>query len=157
MNYYYYLGLTLFMNKYVLSYLDGDATLLAGFQMLLTLTCGYAQMSYPIGFGAKTTRTSKPDGFYRHMCVVGGLRFITVLFGLIALNYIAVSFTETVKSSAPAFTVVISRLLLGKIFLSSRKKNKKMHFLIFYQLFLLSTSCFVRNQKCNFYLVNLEN
>jgi solute carrier family 35 protein E2 len=82
--------------------------------MLLTLTCGYIQMFYPIGFGARTTRTSKPAGFYRHMCVVGGLRFVTVLFGLVALDYIAVSFTETVKSSAPAFTVIISRLLLGQ-------------------------------------------
>ena len=48
------------------------------------------------------------------MTIVGGLRFCTVLFGLLALNYVAVSFTETVKSSAPAFTVVISRLLLGE-------------------------------------------
>jgi len=46
---------------------------------------------------------------------VGGLRFCTVLFGLLALNYVAVSFTETVKSSAPAFTVVISRLILGQV------------------------------------------
>ena len=139
------------MNKYVLSYLDGDATLLAGFQMLLTLTCGYAQMSYPIGFGAKTTRTSKPDGFYRHMCVVGGLRFITVLFGLIALNYIAVSFTETVKSSAPAFTVVISRLLLGKIFLSSRKKNKKMHFLFFINYFFFPHHVLLETKNVTFF------
>lgn len=42
-------------------------------------------------------------------------RFITVLLGLISLNYVAVSFTETIKSSAPIFTVFISRLLLGKI------------------------------------------
>ncbi len=109
------LGLTLFMNKYVMTYLEGDSTLLAGFQMLLTLICGYIQMFYPIGFGAKTNlKSSKPPGFYKHMCVVGGLRFITVLFGLVALNYIAVSFTETVKSSAPAFTVIISRIILGK-------------------------------------------
>lgn len=58
--------------------------------------------------------STKPASFYRHMGVVGGLRFATVLLGLIALNYVAVSFTETVKSSAPAFTVVISRILLGK-------------------------------------------
>jgi solute carrier family 35 protein E2 len=47
------------------------------------------------------------------MLVVGGMRFTTVLLGLVALQYVAVSFTETVKSSAPAFTVVISRILLG--------------------------------------------
>ena len=51
----------------------------------------------------------------RQMLVVGGMRFTTVLLGLVALQYVAVSFTETVKSSAPAFTVVISRILLGKV------------------------------------------
>jgi len=41
-------------------------------------------------------------------------RYATVLLGLVALNYVEVSFTETVKSSAPAFTVLISRLLIGE-------------------------------------------
>ena len=36
------------------------------------------------------------------------------MLGLVALNYVAVSFTETIKSSAPIFTVVISRVLLGE-------------------------------------------
>jgi solute carrier family 35 protein E2 len=39
---------------------------------------------------------------------------MTVVLGLVALNYVAVSFTETIKSSAPIFTVVISRILLGE-------------------------------------------
>jgi hypothetical protein len=38
---------------------------------------------------------------------------VTVLLGLLALNYVEVSFTETIKSSAPAFTVLISRFLVG--------------------------------------------
>lgn len=42
-------------------------------------------------------------------------RFMTVVLGLVSLNYVAVSFTETIKSSAPLFTVVISRCLLGKL------------------------------------------
>mgnify|MGYP001353909336 FL=1 len=70
-------------------------------------------MHYPCGFGSRTTLSTKPPGFYKNMVVVGGLRFATVLLGLIALNYVAVSFTETVKSSAPAFTVVMSKLILG--------------------------------------------
>lgn len=41
-------------------------------------------------------------------------RFTTVVLGLVALNYVAVSFTETIKSSAPIFTVLISRALLGE-------------------------------------------
>lgn len=36
------------------------------------------------------------------------------MLGLVALNYVAVSFTETIKSSAPMFTVLISRFILGK-------------------------------------------
>lgn len=41
-------------------------------------------------------------------------RFSTVFLGLVALWYVPVSFAETVKSSAPVFTVVISRLVLGE-------------------------------------------
>ena len=78
--------------------------------MLATLVCGYASVRWE----GKSVRGVKQPGFVRHMTIVGGLRFCTVLFGLLALNYVAVSFTETVKSSAPAFTVVISRLILGQ-------------------------------------------
>ena len=41
-------------------------------------------------------------------------RYTTVLLGMFALDYLEISFTETVKSTAPAFTVIISKLLLGK-------------------------------------------
>uniref|UniRef100_K1QFS6 Solute carrier family 35 member E2 n=1 Tax=Magallana gigas TaxID=29159 RepID=K1QFS6_MAGGI len=41
-------------------------------------------------------------------------RFSTVVLGLVALKYVAVSFTETVKSSAPLFTVFISQVLIGE-------------------------------------------
>ena len=37
-----------------------------------------------------------------------------MILGLVALDYVAVSFTETIKSSAPLFTVLISRCLLGE-------------------------------------------
>ena len=37
-------------------------------------------------------------------------RFSTVVLGLVALKFVAVSFTETVKSSAPLFTVFISKV-----------------------------------------------
>lgn len=108
---YLFSGLTLFLNKYILNTLGGDATLLGTCQMLLTLACGYAQMVLENRGAAK----KRPSSFYRHMVLVGAMRYSTVLLGLVALNYVAVSFTETVKSSAPAFTVVISRLLLGQV------------------------------------------
>ena len=72
----------------------------------------------------KGSVSKKPSSFYRHMVIVGGMRYATVLLGLIALNYVAVSFTETVKSSAPAFTVVISRLLLGQVEIRSCRNCK---------------------------------
>lgn len=42
------------------------------------------------------------------------VRFITVVLGLVSLKNVAVSFAETVKSSAPIFTVIMSRLILGE-------------------------------------------
>jgi len=45
---------------------------------------------------------------------IGSLRFATAFLGLYALKYVEVSFTETVKSTAPAFTLILSGLLLGE-------------------------------------------
>eukprot|EP00962_Isochrysis_galbana_P042391 scaffold15845_cov79-Isochrysis_galbana.AAC.1 len=46
------------------------------------------------------------------MALVGFMRFVTVVLGLVSLKHGAVSFTETVKSSAPFFTVLFASLLL---------------------------------------------
>jgi len=48
------------------------------------------------------------------MGLVGAMRFATVVLGLVSLKHIAASFTETVKASAPFFTVVIVFLMLGE-------------------------------------------
>lgn len=37
-----------------------------------------------------------------------------MVLGLVSLKNVAVSFAETVKSSAPIFTVIMSRLILGE-------------------------------------------
>ncbi|XP_012886852.1 PREDICTED: solute carrier family 35 member E2B [Dipodomys ordii] len=42
------------------------------------------------------------------------IRFATVVLGLVSLKNVAVSFAETVKSSAPIFTVILSRMILGE-------------------------------------------
>jgi len=108
--------------------------------MIMTTICGFVQLYLPCGmYKQPTQRSKRPPNFYIHMCLVGctryfyhlydickfsstnhhcnffTYRFITVLLGLISLNYVAVSFTETIKSSAPIFTVFISKLLLGKM------------------------------------------
>lgn len=46
--------------------------------------------------------------------LVGVMRFATVVLGLISLQHVAASFTETVKASAPFFTVIIAYLMLGE-------------------------------------------
>ncbi|CAG0914182.1 unnamed protein product [Notodromas monacha] len=111
---YFFSLCTLFMNKYILSYREGDATILGNCQMLMTTALGCLQMYFPCGMYTPVKRKGKPAKFWRNMLLVGSTRFMTVLLGLIALNYVAVSFTETVKSSAPIFTVVISWLVLGE-------------------------------------------
>lgn len=82
--------------------------------MLMTTVCGFIQMYFPCGMYKTRPRLMRPAGFYKHMILVGCTRFTTVVLGLVSLNYVAVSFTETIKSSAPLFTVLISRYLLGK-------------------------------------------
>merc|ERR1712023_187807 len=46
--------------------------------------------------------------------LVGAMRFATVVLGLVSLKHIAASFTETIKASAPFFTVIIAYLMLGE-------------------------------------------
>ena len=41
-------------------------------------------------------------------------RFATIVCSLITLKYVAVSFSETIKSSAPIFTAIIAWLMLGE-------------------------------------------
>jgi len=48
------------------------------------------------------------------MGLVGAMRFATVVLGLVSLKHVAASFTETIKASAPFFTVIIAYLMLGE-------------------------------------------
>ncbi|XKL66539.1 hypothetical protein PGB90_009959 [Kerria lacca] len=111
---YIFSGCTLFLNKYILTYMNGDPTILGTFQMLMTTICGFIQIYIPCGMYNPVQRSTHPPGFYKHMTLVGCTRFITVLLGLISIDYVAVSFTETIKSSAPIFTVLISWIILGE-------------------------------------------
>ncbi|CAH1774546.1 unnamed protein product [Owenia fusiformis] len=109
---YFFSFCTLFLNKYILSTLKGDPTLLGAMQMVMTTCFGFIQMYLPLGMYKPIEREGKPPHFFRNMLLVGVMRFTTVVLGLVALKFVAVSFTETVKSSAPIFTVIIARLLL---------------------------------------------
>lgn len=115
---------TLFMNKIILSSEGGNQYVLGITQMIMTAVLGAAKVYGPRAFASVLgTRTAKSPSeitsavqpystFWRDMLLVGIMRGLTVLFGLISLANVAVSFTETIKSSAPFFTVIFAQLIL---------------------------------------------
>lgn len=113
---------TLFLNKIILSSPGGDKYVLGISQMVMTAVLGAAKVYGPRACGLTTTPTPSAASsmsaplpyttFWRDMLLVGVMRGLTVLFGLVSLAHVAVSFTETVKSSAPFFTVIFARVIL---------------------------------------------
>ncbi|XP_030078202.1 solute carrier family 35 member E2B isoform X1 [Microcaecilia unicolor] len=105
---------TLFLNKYILTLLEGEPSMLGAVQMLMTTFIGCVKLFVPCCFYQHKARLSYPPNFLMTMLFVGVMRFATVVLGLVSLKNVAVSFAETVKSSAPIFTVIMSRLILGE-------------------------------------------
>lgn len=111
---YFFSFCTLFLNKYILSLLEGEPSVLGAVQMLSTTLIGCIKMFVPCCLYQHKARVEYPPNFLMIMLFVGLMRFTTVVLGLVSLKSIAVSFAETVKSSAPIFTVIMSRLILGE-------------------------------------------
>ncbi|CAC5423612.1 SLC35E2 [Mytilus coruscus] len=111
---YIFSAFTLFLNKYILTSLKGDPAVLGAMQMMMTTVFGFIQMNLPSGFYKPVIREGKPPKFWKNMILLGCMRFSTVVLGLVALKHVAVSLTETVKSSAPLFTCFISYALIGE-------------------------------------------
>ncbi|XP_062282894.1 solute carrier family 35 member E2A-like [Scomber scombrus] len=111
---YFFSFCTLFLNKYILSLLEGEPSMLGAIQMLSTTVIGFLKMFVPCCLYQHKSRTEYPSNFIMIMLFVGLMRFTTVVLGLVSLKNVAVSFAETVKSSAPIFTVIMSRLILGE-------------------------------------------
>ncbi|TMS16025.1 solute carrier family 35 member E2A [Larimichthys crocea] len=111
---YFFSFCTLFLNKYILSLLEGEPSMLGAIQMLSTTVIGCLKMFVPCCLYQHKSRTEYPPNFIMIMLFVGVMRFTTVVLGLVSLKNVAVSFAETVKSSAPIFTVIMSRLILGE-------------------------------------------
>lgn len=111
---YFFSFCTLFLNKYILSLLEGEPSMLGAVQMLSTTVIGCVQMFVPCPLYQHKSRSEYPSNFIMIMLFVGLMRFTTVVLGLVSLKNVAVSFAETVKSSAPIFTVIMSRLILGE-------------------------------------------
>jgi solute carrier family 35 protein E2 len=135
---------TLFMNKVILTRLDGRAHMLGIVQMTMTAALGAAKVYLPVVLashssccGNRKTRTALETGnymvlhpapadklkkqsrehhtFWRDMVFVGVMRGATVLLGLVSLSHVAVSFVETIKASAPLFTVFFAQWMLGEV------------------------------------------
>ncbi|XP_055023485.1 solute carrier family 35 member E2A [Misgurnus anguillicaudatus] len=111
---YFFSFCTLFLNKYILSLLEGEPSMLGAVQMLSTTVIGCGKMFVPCPLYHHKSRSEYPSNFLMTMLFVGLMRFTSVVLGLVSLKNIAVSFAETVKSSAPIFTVIMSRLILGE-------------------------------------------
>jgi len=125
-------GSTLFSNKYILSSFNGDAFSLGNQlknylieiflfffkgmnQLLLSVLSAYLQMK--IMNKISTQIHKNPPNFkntFQDMIYIGAFRCMTVILGLVALKYIAVSFVATIKACSPLFTVIISRIMLGE-------------------------------------------
>lgn len=116
--------LTLFFNKYILMDDRNDPTILGSCQLLMCIIGGYFHTKIPIGMITSTKDPRSPSKgpiftllkrrLSKLVILVGCLRFSTLLLGLVALWYAPVSFAETVKSSAPVFTVILTRIVLGE-------------------------------------------
>ncbi|XP_053705318.1 solute carrier family 35 member E2A-like isoform X2 [Synchiropus splendidus] len=92
----------------------GEPSMLGAVQMVSTTLIGCLKMFVPCCLYQHKSRTEYPPNFIMIMLFVGLIRFTTVVLGLVSLKNVAVSFAETVKSSAPIFTVIMSRLILGE-------------------------------------------
>ncbi|CAH0481865.1 unnamed protein product [Peronospora belbahrii] len=106
---------TLWTNRYVLSKLQVDSNLLSLAQLSMSVIGGLGWEVYVVGWTVckRGLRKMLNNGL-KDMLLLASVRILTVLFGLTALKYIAVSFTQTIKSSAPFFTVLLTYFLLGQ-------------------------------------------
>ncbi|XP_043532225.1 solute carrier family 35 member E2A [Chiloscyllium plagiosum] len=111
---YFFSFCTLFLNKYILTLLEGEPGVLGAVQILTTTVIGCFKIYIPCCLYRHKARAEYPSNFLMIMFFVGLMRFTTVVLGLVSLKNVAVSFAETVKSSAPIFTVIMSRLILGE-------------------------------------------
>lgn len=119
---YFFSGTTLFLNKYTISYQNGDAMFIGVIQLFCCSSLSYIYLQYRNWFSKRMKLVdNKPRTVFHFQllfvnffkfAIVGALRLLTVSMALIALWYIPVSFAEIIKSSAPIFTVFISTLIL---------------------------------------------
>jgi len=111
--------ISIVLNKYILSILDVDPGILGLCQIVMTTFFGCCMMYIPFGRCHSIKHASSNDyfnkyQFFKTMCILGWLRFGSIICSIIGLKYVAVSFSETIKSSAPLFTAIVAYFLLGE-------------------------------------------
>jgi len=114
--------ISIMQNKYLLSSLDLDPGVLGFSQIVTTTIFGCGMMYLPFGkCHSKSQDKDKPPNktynrytFIKTMTVLGFLRFGSMICSIIGLKYVAVSFAETIKSSAPLFTAITAYFILGE-------------------------------------------
>merc|ERR1719412_2500439 len=109
---YVWSAFTLFLNKYLIDLTGGDASILSCVQMTTAMVLGFIQKRHSLGMYTVDPVPNHVSFFSKDILLIGCLRFTTVFLGLFALKYVEVSFTETVKSTAPAFTLLMSSFIL---------------------------------------------
>lgn len=87
---------TLWTNRYVVAKLRVDSNLLSLAQLGMSVVGGLGSELYLVGWTVckRGLRKVLDDGL-KDMVLLAGVRILTVLLGLTALKYIAVSFTRT--------------------------------------------------------------
>lgn len=111
--------ISIVLNKYILSMLDVDPGILGLCQIVMTTFFGCCMMYLPFGRCHSIKHASNSDyfnkyQFFKTMSILGWLRFGSIICSIIGLKYVAVSFSETIKSSAPLFTAIVAYFLLGE-------------------------------------------
>ena len=106
---------TLWLNKYLLSTLEINSNVVAFAQVGMSIFCGKLyQQSHKVPEKQTNDKVclSMQVHIIRDVLALAIVRACNVVMGLTALRYVAASFTETVKSSAPFFTVVLTYVML---------------------------------------------
>lgn len=86
-------------------------TVLALVQMLFTLVFAQLRQAWDRSFSIRPLISARQ---MKHILLLGSLRFLVTVLGLISLSFVAASFTETIKASGPLFTVAAAWLLTGE-------------------------------------------
>lgn len=119
-------ALTLYSNKFIMSSRKTDPTLIGTIQMIVTCCCCVLQMRYNqgnkrfesshlLGQGFESNNQIRSAKFWANLLIICFLRLFSIVLGLMALKQASISFVETVKSSSPLFTVIVSKILIGEV------------------------------------------